>query len=70
MTRINRLLAALVAAGATSLAFAQAGPAASYPNKPVRLLVGYAAGGGTDVIARIVSQALGTRWNQQVVVEN
>ena len=70
MTRINRLLAALVAAGATSLAVAQAGPAASYPNKPMRLPVGYAAGGGTDVISRMVAQALGTRWNEPGVLDN
>ena len=42
----------------------------AYPNKPVKIMVGYAAGGGTDVIARIVGQALSTRWNQSVVIEN
>jgi tripartite-type tricarboxylate transporter receptor subunit TctC len=69
--RIPRAAAAWLAALAASAAIAQNAPApAPYPNKPVRLLVGYAAGGGTDVIARIVSQALGTRWSQQVVVEN
>ena len=41
-----------------------------YPNKPVKIFVGYAAGGGTDVIARIIGQALSTRWNQSVVIEN
>jgi tripartite-type tricarboxylate transporter receptor subunit TctC len=73
MNRLTRLIAVLAAAGAATAAFSQAAPAsgaAGYPNKPVKLLVGYAAGGGTDVIARIVAQALTTKWGQQMVVEN
>jgi tripartite-type tricarboxylate transporter receptor subunit TctC len=71
MNRTRRLLVALLACVTGQLALAQpAVPAAGYPGKPVRLLVGYAAGGGTDVIARIVAQALTTRWGQQVIVEN
>lgn len=41
-----------------------------YPEKPVRVLVGYAPGGLPDTVARVVSQKLGERWGQQVVVEN
>ncbi len=41
-----------------------------YPNRSVRLVVGFAAGGGTDLAARIVAQGLSERWGQQVVVEN
>lgn len=42
----------------------------TYPSKPVRLVVGYAAGGGTDVIARILASALTPGWGQQILVEN
>jgi tripartite-type tricarboxylate transporter receptor subunit TctC len=70
MNRFTKLLALLAAASAVTAAFSQAAPAAGDPSKPVKLLVGYAAGGGTDVIARIVSQALTAKWGQQMVVEN
>lgn len=47
-------------------------PAASaaYPDKPVKLLVGYAPGGSTDIVARLLATALSAKWGQQVVVEN
>lgn len=41
-----------------------------YPNRPVRLLVPYAAGGPTDIMARLVGQKLGERWGQNVVIDN
>ncbi|MEO7728323.1 MAG: tripartite tricarboxylate transporter substrate binding protein [Burkholderiales bacterium] len=44
--------------------------AQSYPNRPVRIIVPYAAGGGTDLNARPVAQKLTERWGQSVVVEN
>src|SRR6516165_6359568 len=42
----------------------------SYPTRPVRLLVGYAAGGPADTIARLMAQWLSERLGQQVVIEN
>ncbi len=42
----------------------------SYPNKPVRLIVAYAAGGVADVIARIVTTPLGAELGQQFVIDN
>jgi tripartite-type tricarboxylate transporter receptor subunit TctC len=42
----------------------------SYPTKPVRLLVGWAPGGGVDVTARLIAQKLSAALGQQVVVEN
>ena len=44
--------------------------AQAWPNKPVRVVVPFAAGGTTDVVARIVGQKLGEAWNQSVVIEN
>jgi tripartite-type tricarboxylate transporter receptor subunit TctC len=53
------------------LAFASfAATAQTFPNKPVRILVGSAAGGGTDIISRLLAAKLQELWGQAVVVEN
>ncbi|HLQ92646.1 MAG TPA: tripartite tricarboxylate transporter substrate-binding protein, partial [Xanthobacteraceae bacterium] len=57
--------AAAIAATAPSLACAQ-----SYPTRPVRMIVGFAAGGPTDIVARIMAQWLSERLGQQFVIEN
>src|SRR5258705_11377664 len=49
---------------------ASAQGAKSYPDKPVRVIVGYSPGGLPDTIARLIGQKLSERWNQQFVVEN
>src|ERR1700677_1659032 len=44
--------------------------AADYPNRPVRWLIGFAAGGPVDIVARIMSQWLSEHFNQQFIAEN
>ncbi|HZE53218.1 MAG TPA: tripartite tricarboxylate transporter substrate binding protein, partial [Bradyrhizobium sp.] len=44
--------------------------ALDYPTRPVRFIVGYPAGGSTDIIARLVGQRLSERLGQQFVIEN
>jgi tripartite-type tricarboxylate transporter receptor subunit TctC len=41
-----------------------------YPNKPIRLIIGFPAGGSTDIVGRVVAQKLGERLGQTIVVEN
>ncbi len=69
MSTMRRALLAAVAGvcGAMALpAMAQGG----YPNKPVRMVVGFAPGGAADVLTRIISTQLGKQLGQQVIVEN
>jgi tripartite-type tricarboxylate transporter receptor subunit TctC len=67
---ILRALGAAVALLASMLALAGDAAADAYPARAVRLIVPFAAGGPTDVIARIVAQKLSESWGQQVVTEN
>ena len=45
-------------------------PAQTYPNRPIRFVVPYAAGGPTDLAARVIAQNVGGQLGQPVVVEN
>src|SRR5215813_14387278 len=63
----NRL--AVLAFAALLAGFAQ-GAAAQYPNKPITVIVPFAAGGPTDVVARIVGEHMSRTLGQQIVVEN
>jgi tripartite-type tricarboxylate transporter receptor subunit TctC len=49
---------------------AQAQTTESYPTKPIRLIVPFAAGGNADLLARIVGQKLGAALDQQIVIDN
>ena len=69
MMRSAVTAALLVAAGAAAL-HALPVRAADYPAKPIRVIVGFAAGGAPDVLARVVGERLGQAWGQPVVVEN
>jgi tripartite-type tricarboxylate transporter receptor subunit TctC len=70
MTVISRIALRLVTAAAVACATSQSSFALDYPTKPVRLIVGVAAGGANDTVARLVAQALSERLGQPVVVEN
>ncbi|HYA47559.1 MAG TPA: tripartite tricarboxylate transporter substrate binding protein [Burkholderiales bacterium] len=61
--KLSRLV--LAALFSLSLAHAQ-----QYPAKPVRVLVGYAAGSSTDIVGRVMADRLSAHWKQTVIVEN
>jgi tripartite-type tricarboxylate transporter receptor subunit TctC len=66
---LSRCLRSLVFAAATTVsgvAWAQA----PFPSRPVHIFVPYAAGGGVDILARTLGEALSRQWGQPVVVEN
>lgn len=70
MTR-TRLARRAFAAGAAALVAAPAlVRAQEFPSKPVRVVVPYPAGGGTDLVARLVVPRLAERWKQTVVIDN
>jgi tripartite-type tricarboxylate transporter receptor subunit TctC len=63
------VLSALLA-GATVPALAQTDAAANYPSRPIRMIVGFGAGGGNDIFARLVGQKLSELLGQTLVIEN
>ena len=64
---IRTAMCALTLAGALHV---QLAPAQSYPAKTIRILVGYAPGGGTDIMARTIAVKLTDAFKQQVIVDN
>src|SRR5580704_9494101 len=60
-----------VAAGAAALlAVSRIARAQAYPTRPVRIVVGFPAGGGTDITARLMGQWLSERLGQSFIIEN
>src|SRR6266446_3211494 len=62
MKRLSLLILALAACASAQ--------AQNYPSRPVRMVVGFPPGGGTDVVARIISPGLSENLGQPVVIEN
>jgi tripartite-type tricarboxylate transporter receptor subunit TctC len=71
MIRIDRrsLLAGLTSVAATSLAGRRA-QAQQYPQRPIRVVVPYAAGGASDIVARLVAGTMGEKLGQSLFVDN
>ena len=63
-------MTAFVACAISALLCAPAGFAQTFPVKPVRMVVPFAAGGGTDIIGRLIAQKVTEAWGQQMIVEN
>lgn len=72
MKKLNKTSVRSLAASVVTAVSLLAAPAAfaAYPDKPIRLIVGFSAGGTTDVVARIVGKEVGDALGQPVVVEN
>jgi len=68
--RAMGLLALALIAGMSQRAAAQTDLAANYPAKTIKIVVGFAAGGGNDIIARIIGQKLQDGFGQTVIIEN
>ena len=70
MRPINAAIAAAAAAALCAVAPAALAQAASYPGKPIRMIVPFTPGSATDVMGRLVGERLTTAWGQPVIVEN
>ena len=60
----------LLGAIALALLVPSQAPAQAYPNKPVRLISGFQPGGGSDIVARLISDKLTEAWGRPVIVDN
>lgn len=67
---VSTLAGMLTLLGAATAACGANAQTASYPSKPIRIILGFAAGGAPDALARIVGEKLSARWGQSVIVEN
>jgi tripartite-type tricarboxylate transporter receptor subunit TctC len=70
MIRARAMIAKLAALGALLALAASAAAQQDYPSRPIRIITGYAAGGTTSLVARLVGQKLTESWGQQVIVDN
>jgi tripartite-type tricarboxylate transporter receptor subunit TctC len=70
MNFLHRQFLHLAAGTAALLAVSHFAWAQAYPSRPVRLVVGFAAGLGPDIVARLIAQSLSERLGQEVIVDN
>ena len=70
MNRPRRQFLRLIAGGAALSASSRATSAQTYPSRPVRWVVGFAPGGGNDIVARLMGQWLSERTGQPFIIEN
>src|SRR3954468_9301152 len=68
--RTRRRILHWTAASAALATVAAVARAQSYPTRPVRILVGFTAGGNFDIVARLIGQSLSEQLHQPVIVEN
>jgi tripartite-type tricarboxylate transporter receptor subunit TctC len=70
MKIINKIIYLLISALSASSLTAWAQPAATFPTKPVRIIVAFPPGSSTDIVARVVGERLTEIWGHNVIVEN
>src|SRR3981081_2919059 len=70
MKLVRRRFLYLAGAAMAAPALARIAWSQAYPSRPMHMVVGFAAGGGADIMARLIGQALGERLGQQIVVDN
>src|SRR5262245_15369296 len=68
--KFTRALRAASLAAAMSVAGANTAPAQDYPNRPIRFLVGFAAGGSSDIVARVIGQKMSDILGVAIPIEN
>src|SRR5215471_11201205 len=69
-TSMRRLAAWIIGAAASAAIAAGAARAEDYPTRPIRVVVGFGAGSGADITARVVGARMSEILGQQIVVEN
>jgi tripartite-type tricarboxylate transporter receptor subunit TctC len=70
MNLIRRRFLQLAGAAMAAPALSRVAWSQAYPTRPMHMVVGFAAGGGADIIARLIGQSLGERLGQQIIVDN
>ena len=65
-----RLFVSFLATATAAVALAAQPATDAYPQRPVRIVIGFTPGGGPDITARFLGQKLAERWHQQIVTDN